>query len=64
MKKEKIVQVNQRMITEMSHDLRTPLTTVMIYTEILKNKKYKDEEQKLRYIDKISQKLSLYERID
>lgn len=57
-KKEKIVQVNQRMITEMSHDLRTPLTTVMIYTEILKNKKYKDEEQKLRYIDKISQKLS------
>ena len=31
-----LVQANQRMVTNMSHDLRTPLTSIMIYTEILK----------------------------
>lgn len=31
-----LVQTNQRMITEISHDLRTPLTSIMLYTEILK----------------------------
>ena len=31
-----LVQTNQRMITELSHDLRTPLTSIMLYTEILK----------------------------
>lgn len=44
------------MITDMSHDLRTPLTSIMIYTEILKKKKYKDEEQMQEYIEKIEQK--------
>ena len=32
-----IVQENQKMITEMSHDIRTPVTSIMLYTEILKN---------------------------
>ena len=31
-----LVRTNQRMITEMSHDLRTPLTSIMLYTEILR----------------------------
>ncbi|MCB6416390.1 HAMP domain-containing histidine kinase [Faecalimonas umbilicata] len=51
-----LVQANQKMITDMSHDLRTPLTSIMIYTEILKKKKYKDEEQMQEYIEKIEQK--------
>lgn len=51
-----LVQANKRMITEMSHDLRTPLTSMMIYTEILKKGKYKDEEQLREYIEKIDQK--------
>lgn len=51
-----LIQANQKMITDMSHDLRTPLTSIMIYTEILKKKKYKDEKQMQEYIDKIDQK--------
>lgn len=51
-----LVCANQKMITDMSHDLRTPLTSIMIYTEILKKKKYKDEKQMQEYIEKIDQK--------
>ena len=49
-------QANKRMITEMSHDLRTPLTALMIYTGILKGKKYRDEQQMQEYVDKIDKK--------
>lgn len=35
-----LVRTNQRMITEMSHDLRTPLTSIMLYTEILRKRVY------------------------
>ena len=33
------------LITEMSHDLRTPLTTLLLYTEILRHHKYETEAQ-------------------
>src|SRR5699024_3208320 len=29
----KMVQENQRIVTEMSHDLRTPITSILLYTE-------------------------------
>lgn len=29
---------NQKIVTEMSHDLRTPVTSILLYTEILKKK--------------------------
>ncbi|MCD8155725.1 MAG: sensor histidine kinase [Clostridiales bacterium] len=49
-------QENQRAVTEMSHDLRTPLTSIMLYTELLKKKKYSDEAQLQDYVDKIDRK--------
>ena len=52
----KMVQENQRIITEMSHDLRTPVTSIILYTEILKKGTYKDQEQQREYIEKIGQK--------
>lgn len=52
----RIMQENQKMITEMSHDLRTPVTSILLYTEILKKGKYKDEEQMREYIEKIDRK--------
>lgn len=62
---EKIVAENQRVITEMSHDLRTPITAVMLYAEILKKEKYKDESQRREYILKIEKKaLQMKERTD
>ena len=33
--KTALTNAHQRMITEISHDLRTPLTSIMLYTEIL-----------------------------
>ena len=40
----------------MSHDLRTPVTSIMLYTEILKTGKGQTEEQKREYIEKIDKK--------
>lgn len=51
-----MTQENQRIITEMSHDIRTPITSIMLYTEILKKGAYKDMEQLPEYLDKIDQK--------
>ena len=49
---------NQQLISEMSHDLRTPLTTLKIYTEILRYHKYNSEEQMNVYLEKIDDKAS------
>lgn len=51
-----MVQENQKAITEMSHDLRTPVTSILLYTEILKKGRYKGEEQMKEYIEKIDRK--------
>lgn len=51
-----LTQANKKLITEMSHDLRTPLTSILIYTEILKNQKYSGPEQLQEYVDKIDRK--------
>jgi len=40
---------NSELITAMSHDLRTPLTSLLAYLEIIQRKKYKDEQQ-LEYL--------------
>lgn len=51
-----MVRENQRIVTEMSHDLRTPITSIMLYTEILKKEKNKNSEQVREYLDKIDEK--------
>ena len=50
---QQLHNANSRLITEMSHDLRTPLTGLMLYTEILKSGKYNDEDELLEYLEKI-----------
>lgn len=51
-----MVKENQKIITEMSHDLRTPVTSIMLYTEILRQGKYSDEKERNMYLEKIDQK--------
>ena len=51
-----MVNENNRIITEMSHDLRTPVTSMMLYAEILKKGNYKDEKQQMEYLEKIDRK--------
>ena len=57
-KETEIVRENQKIVTEMSHDLRTPITSIMLYTEILKKGKYENEAQLLEYLKKIDQSTS------
>lgn len=47
---------NQRIVTSMSHDLRTPITSIMLYTEILKQGKYRNSDQLKQYIERIDKK--------
>ena len=51
-----IVRENQKIVTQMSHDIRTPLTSIMLYTELLKKGTYQNEEQFREYIEKIERK--------
>ena len=47
---EKARRANQELITAMSHDLRTPLTSLLGYLDIVLEGKYKDEAQCARYL--------------
>lgn len=51
-----IVQQNQKSITEMSHDLRTPVTAIMLYITILKNEIKSGKNQSEKYLEKIEKK--------
>lgn len=46
----------KNLITEMSHDLRTPLTTLLLYTEIVRSRKYENDVQRDDYLNKIDTK--------
>lgn len=49
--------INQKeFITNISHDLRTPLTTILGYSKMIERKVYKDEEELNRYVSIINQK--------
>lgn len=60
---ECLTKTNQEMVTEISHDLRTPLTSVLLYAEILQNKKCTDEEEKQKYLDKIIKKIQFMKNL-
>lgn len=53
---QKLYENNKNMITQMSHDLRTPLTSLMLYTDIVKQHRYKDERELQECLDKIDEK--------
>ena len=42
---EQMRDANSQLITAMSHDLRTPLTSLLAYLEIIERRKYTDDEQ-------------------
>ena len=46
----------KNLITEMSHDLRTPLTTLLLYTEIVRSGRYDSDAQRDDYLNKIDAK--------
>jgi signal transduction histidine kinase len=50
-KEQQLLQVNKDLVTSMSHDLRTPLTTLMGYLEMLEKNPSVDEEKRRRYVE-------------
>lgn len=58
---EKSERLKTELITNVSHDLRTPLTSIINYTELLKNKNLSEEEKEgyLGIIDRKSQRLKV-----
>ena len=55
-KEQKALQANKNLVTAMSHDLRTPLTTLTGYLEILSMDKSNDKEKRRHYLDLSIQK--------
>lgn len=51
-----LATANSRLITSLSHDLRTPLTKLTGYLEILQYKKYKNEAEREFYLQKAAEK--------
>lgn len=60
---QELRQTSSKLISEMSHDLRTPLTGLMLYTEILKSGRYRDEAELKDYLVKIDAKAGLMKQL-
>ncbi len=55
---EQLSAANRTMVTEISHDLRTPLTSVLLYAEILQNGENLTGEKRDELIGKIVRKIT------
>ena len=55
-REKRVVQTNQQLITSLSHDLRTPLTKLMGYLEILRYQKFEDPRQHDEFLQKAAEK--------
>lgn len=53
----------RRLVANISHDLRTPLTSVVGYSESLENKVYTDEQERESYIRIIRKKAQYMDRL-
>ncbi|MFF2286407.1 ATP-binding protein [Peribacillus butanolivorans] len=51
-----IENANHELITNISHDLRTPLTSIIGYVDLLRKKEYRDDEQLDDYLETIYSK--------
>ena len=62
---DEIRSANSQLVTAMSHDLRTPLTSLLAFLEILDRDKVKDEEQRRHLIHQsLTQTMSIKSMAD
>ena len=62
--RERNSEKNQReLITNISHDLKTPLTVILGYLDIIRTKAYKNEEEYNEYIDTVYKKAKVLEKM-
>ncbi len=57
-REKELYRNNQTIITQMSHDLRTPLTAIQIYTDILRYRKLEHSGQAEEYLNRIDSKIA------
>lgn len=62
-REKELYRSNQTMITQMSHDLRTPLTAIQIYTDILRYRRFEGSGQADEYLNKIDAKIAQIKQI-
>lgn len=55
-REQELQSASQALIRDMSHDLRTPLTAILLYLELLRKGGFRDEEQMWAYIGRIEVK--------
>jgi len=48
--------VNKELITNLSHDFKTPVTIILGYIDILRNKQYKDEKEHDTFLETVYEK--------
>lgn len=61
--KERYEKRRKELISNLSHDLRTPLSSVLGYSEMLKNGIYDDDAEQRQYIDIIYRKAVYMEKL-
>ncbi len=54
----KAVKANYDLVVEVSHDLRTPLTSLGLYLDLIRDGKYENDEQMNSYIQKCCRKVT------
>ena len=55
-REQQLHQANRRLVSQMSHDMRTPLTGILLYLEILRSGRYETKAQLEDYLEKIDAK--------
>lgn len=50
---ERLAKGNREIVSKLSHDIRTPLTSMVLFADLLKDGKYRNDEQRDHYIDRI-----------
>ena len=64
MEAQKMVEATKdELITNVAHDLRTPLTSILGYMDLLTQENYLTEEQKSKYLEIVSSKAKQLERL-
>ncbi|MFJ7982851.1 histidine kinase dimerization/phospho-acceptor domain-containing protein [Lysinibacillus xylanilyticus] len=58
-----IESAKNELITNISHDLRTPLTSIVGYVDLLRKKEYRDDEQLNEYLETIYSKSQNFKKL-
>ena len=48
---DRLAKDNKEIVSKLSHDIRTPLTSMMLFADLLKEGKYQNQQQRDHYID-------------